>query len=127
VIERVLDAGALDAWAAPVHMKKGRFGVVLSVLVERGASQAVLDVLFRETTTFGVRISPVDRETLDRKEQEVSVGGHPVTIKVGYRDGVIVSAAPEYEDAVAVARSTGMPLKDVYRAALETFGAADNT
>jgi hypothetical protein len=127
VIERVLDAGALDAWAAPVHMKKGRFGVVLSVLVERGASQAVLDVLFRETTTFGVRISPVDRETLDRKEQEVSVGGHPVTIKVGYRDGEIVSAAPEYEDAVAVARSTGMPLKDVYRAALETFGAADNT
>ncbi len=122
VIERVLDAGALDAWATPVHMKKGRIGVVLSVLVERGASQSVLDVLFRETTTFGVRISPIDREILDRKEVEVTLAGQQIRIKVGYRDGVVVSVAPEYEDAAAVARSTGVPLKDVYRAALEGFG-----
>lgn len=121
VIERVLDAGALDAWATPVHMKKGRIGAVLSVLIERGDSQAVLDVLFRETTTFGVRISSVDREILDRKEVELAVAGHRVRIKVGYRNGAVVSAAPEYEDAAAAARATGMPLKDVYRAALETF------
>ena len=121
VIERVLAAGALDAWATPVHMKKGRIGAVLSVLIERGDSQAVLDVLFRETTTFGVRISSVDREILDRKEVEVTVAGHRVRIKVGYRQGEVVSAAPEYEDAAAAARATGMPLKDVYRAVLETF------
>lgn len=121
VIERVLDAGALDAWATPVHMKKGRIGAVLSALIERGDSQAVLDVLFRETTTFGVRISSVDREILDRKEVELAVAGHRVRIKVGYRNGAVVSAAPEYEDAAAAARATGMPLKDVYRAALETF------
>lgn len=120
-IERVLEAGALDAWATPVHMKKGRLGVVLSVLVERGASQAALDILFRETTTFGVRISPVDREILDRKEVEVTVAGQRVRVKVGYRDGELVSAAPEYEDAVKVARASGMPLKDVNRAALDAF------
>jgi uncharacterized protein (TIGR00299 family) protein len=119
VIERALDAGALDAWVTPVHMKKGRVGVVLSVLVERGASPEVLDVIFRETTTFGVRISSVDREVLDRKEVEVDVGGHSVRVKVGYRDGRVVSASPEYEDAATTARATGMPLKDVYRAALE--------
>lgn len=119
VIERVLAAGALDSWATPVHMKKGRIGVVLSILVERGASQSVLDVLFQETTTFGVRISPVDREVLDRKIIEVEVEGHQVRVKVGYRDGVRTSASPEYEDAAQVALATGMPLKDVYRAAME--------
>lgn len=125
VIERVLEAGALDAWATPVHMKKGRIGVVLSVLIERGDSQAVLDVLFRETTTFGVRISSVDREILDRKEVEVVVAGRPVMIKVGYRNGVVVSAAPGYEDAAAVARATGMALKEVYRAAREAFSRSE--
>lgn len=121
VIERVLDAGALDAWATPVHMKKGRIGAVLSVLVERGASQAVLEVLFRETTTFGVRISSVGREILDRKEVEVTVAGQLMRVKVGYRNGQIVSAAPEYEDAAAIARASGIPLKDVYQAALAAF------
>ena len=121
VIERVLQAGALDAWAIPVNMKKGRLGAVLSILIERGDSQSVLEVLFRETTTFGVRISTVDREVLDRKEVEVTVAGQRVRIKIGYRHGEVVSAAPEYEDAAAVARATGMPLKDVYRAALDAY------
>jgi uncharacterized protein (TIGR00299 family) protein len=119
VIERLLEAGALDAWATPVHMKKGRIGAVLSVLVERGASQAALDVIFRETTTFGVRVSQVDRAILDRKEIEVGVQGQRVRIKIGYRDGEIVTSSPEYEDVADVARTTGIPLKDVYRLALE--------
>ena len=119
VIERTLEAGALDAWATPAHMKKGRIGTVLSVLVEHGASQAVLDVLFRETTTFGVRISAVDREVLDRKIIDVDVEGHTVRVKVGYRDGVAITSSPEYEDVARVARSTGRPLRDVYRLALE--------
>ena len=119
VIERALEAGALDAWSTPVHMKKGRIGVVLSVLVERGVTQPILDILFRETTTFGVRISAVERETLDRKILDVEVEGHPVRVKVGYRDGVAISSSPEYEDAARVAQATGMALKDVYRLALE--------
>jgi uncharacterized protein (TIGR00299 family) protein len=118
-IERLLEAGALDAWATPVHMKKGRIGAVLSVLVERGASQAALDVIFRETTTFGVRVSQVDRALLDRKEIEVVVQGQRVRIKIGYRDGEIITSSPEYEDVADVARTTGIPLKDVYRLALE--------
>lgn len=119
VLERILGTGALDAWTTPVHMKKGRIGVVLSVLVERGASQTILDVLFQETTTFGVRISAVDREILDRKIIDVDIEGHPVKVKVGYRNGIRITASPEYEDAAQVARATGMPLRDVYRAAME--------
>jgi uncharacterized protein (TIGR00299 family) protein len=119
VIEKVLEAGALDAWSSPIQMKKGRIGFILSALVERGATQPVLDTLFKETTTFGVRIAEVDRATLDRKTFDVDVEGHNVKVKVGYRDGVVVTTSPEYEDAVAVARATGMALRDVYRVALE--------
>ena len=124
VIERVLSAGALDAWTVPAQMKKGRIGTVLSVLVERGGSQAVLDVMFHETTTLGIRISGVEREVLDRKEEEVDVAGHRVRIKVGYRNGEVVTASPEYADAAMVARTTGMPLKEVYRSARAAFEAS---
>lgn len=119
VIERVLDAGALDAWVTPIQMKKGRVGSLLSVLIERGASQPLLDVIFRETTTFGVRVSGVDREVLDRKTVEVDVEGHRVRVKVGYLRGEAVSISPEFDDAAMVARTTGLPLKEIYRIATE--------
>jgi uncharacterized protein (DUF111 family) len=116
VIERLLEAGAVDAWVTPVQMKKGRVGFLLSVLADP-ADRRVLDILFSETTTFGVRISSIEREVLDRKEIEVDVSGQRVRVKIGYRDGAIVTASPEYDDAAAAARATGLPLKDVYRAA----------
>lgn len=118
-IERVMEAGALDAWVTPVQMKKQRTGMLLSVLAEHGATQAFLDIIFRETTTLGVRISGVERAILDRKEAEVEVEGHRVRVKLGYLRGEVATRSPEYEDAAAVARATGMPLKDVYRVALE--------
>lgn len=121
VIERLLDAGAVDAWVTPIQMKKGRVGFLLSILAGQDAYQRMLDILFAETTTFGVRISPVEREVLDRKEVEVEVEGRRVRLKVGYRAGEVVTVAPEYDDAVAVARATGIPLKDVYRAALDAL------
>ena len=120
-MERLLEAGALDAWAAPVHMKKGRIGVVLSVLSDRLATPAVLEVMFHETTTLGVRITPVHRAIADRKTVEVSIAGHTVRVKVAQRKGERVNAAPEFEDAATVARATGMPLKDVYARALEAL------
>lgn len=122
-IERLLDAGALDAWVTPAHMKKGRVGMVLSVLAEHGATQALLEIIFKETTTLGVRISGLEREVLDRKEVDVEVEGHRVRVKLGYLRGEVVTRSPEYEDAAAVARASGLPLKDVYRAALEKLDA----
>lgn len=123
-IERLLDAGALDVWAAAVHMKKGRVGTILSVLSDRLVTPRVIEVLFRETTTLGVRISPIHREVADRKEVEVGVAGHRVRVKVAMRGGRRVNAAPEFEDAASAARATGMPLKDVYQAALEALPEA---
>jgi uncharacterized protein (TIGR00299 family) protein len=119
VLEAVLEAGALDAWYTPIAMKKGRPALVLSALVPPAGRDAVLDVLFRETTTLGVRLSTVAREVLDRSYVEALVEGAPVRVKVARRGGEVVTVSPEFEDARAVAQKTGLPLKDVYALAQE--------
>lgn len=120
-IERLIEAGARDAWSSPVLMKKGRHGVQLSVLATEESRRAVLDVLYRETTTLGARIRRAEKDELDRHWETAEVEGHPVRVKVGTREDQVLTAAPEYEDAAKVARITGLPLKEVYRRALEGF------
>jgi uncharacterized protein (DUF111 family) len=117
VIERLMGAGALDAWVTPIMMKKGRHGVTLSVLCDPATTKGLLDIVFTETSTLGVRIGPVEREILDRKETEVEVEGQRIRVKLGIRHGRVVTVAPEYEDAARVARAMGIPLKQVYDAA----------
>jgi uncharacterized protein (TIGR00299 family) protein len=117
-IEALLRAGADDAWTTPIHMKKDRPAFLLSILVHDARRAAVLDTLFRETTTLGCRIIPAQKEELQRSWVEVDVEGHAVRVKIARRAGEIVTMAPEYEDAVKVARATGAPLKDVYARAL---------
>jgi pyridinium-3,5-bisthiocarboxylic acid mononucleotide nickel chelatase len=118
VIESLLAAGAHDAWVTQVVMKKGRPGFVLSVLCPAIHRYHLLEILYRETTTLGVRWQPVERAILDRKWIEVDVDGHRVRVKLGVKSGDIVTASPEYEDARRVAEATGLPLKDVYAEAL---------
>jgi len=118
VIESLLAAGAHDAWVTPVVMKKGRPGLVLSALSPGIHRYHLLELLYRETTTLGVRWQPVERAILDRKWIEVDVDGHRVRVKLGLKSGDIVTASPEYEDARRVAEATGLPLKDVYAEAM---------
>lgn len=117
-VEALLAAGAVDAWVTPVVMKKGRPGYVLSALAPAPERDRVVDVFLRETTTFGVRMHEVAREVLDRSWVEVDVEGYAVRVKTGSRGGVVVTAAPEFEDARRAAKATGIPLKDVYELAL---------
>lgn len=117
VIERLLEAGAADAWFEPVDMKKDRTGFRLSVICHPTATKDLVEVLFRETTTFGIRISPLRRETLDRRIETVQIEGHAVRIKIGSRNGEVMTVTPEYEDAAAVARATGTPLREIFEAA----------
>lgn len=119
-LESLLAAGAVDAWIVPVLMKKGRPGYVVNALTAAPVRDRVVDVFLRETTTFGVRVHEVARDVLDRSWTEVEVEGHPVRVKTGSRAGVVVTAAPEFEDARRVAKATGMPLKDVYERALRS-------
>ena len=114
VVEQLLAAGAQDAWVTPITMKKGRAAQSLSVLVHPDEKDRVMDVLFRETTTLGVRIAPATREILDRRWVQVTVAGFEMRVKLGIRGGSIITYSPEHDDAVEVARASGLALREVY-------------
>ena len=117
--ERLLFTGASDAWTTPITMKKGRSALTLSVLVQPEKKDGVLDVLFAETSTLGVRMYPVSKEALERDTVTVAVKGQVVRVKLGIRKGRIVNRAPEYEDARTASRELDLPLKEVYDIAVE--------
>ncbi len=117
-IEAALEAGALDAWAAPVTMKKGRPGFLLSALVEEPAREAVTRVFFAETTTLGVRRRAVERDVLERELEAVETPYGKVRVKVARSGGRELGAHPEYDDCAALAREKGVPVREIMAAAL---------
>lgn len=117
-IERLLSAGAEDAWTTPIVMKKGRPAFTLRVLTSSASMDAVLRTIYRETTTFGLRIAGVGKHELERRWSTARVAGYDVRVKIGTFNGEDVTRSVEYEDAAKVAHITGMALKDVYDAAL---------
>ena len=116
--ERCFDAGALDVWVSPVQMKKGRPGFVFSALARPSNERAVAEAILRETTTLGVRVSPVRRWELAREWVDVDVDGEQIRVKLGLLDGRVVNVAPEHDDCLAAARRTGRPVKELWAAAL---------
>jgi pyridinium-3,5-bisthiocarboxylic acid mononucleotide nickel chelatase len=124
IIDRLLESGAHDAWTNPIVMKKGRLATTLSVLCDHGARDKVIEIIFAETTTLGLRCTPVTKHTLHRELITVDIDGHAVRVKIGRRAGEALTIAPEYEDARAVARVTGVPLKEIYAHATEAARAA---
>jgi pyridinium-3,5-bisthiocarboxylic acid mononucleotide nickel chelatase len=126
VLDRLLEAGAADVWFTPIHMKKGRPGITLSVLCPPGAEVALRGVLWRETSTLGVRGLPVRKWMLERRVVEVGVPGGTVRVKLGLDQGVVVNAAPEFADCARLAAETGRPLKEVMaRAQAAALAALD--
>lgn len=111
VLHHLLDAGASDAWLVPILMKKGRPAHTLSVLVAPDRTAAVRRVVFTETTSLGLRERAVTKRELDRDTRTVDVDGQPVTVKLGYLDGQLVNAQPEYDDVARAARLLGRPEK----------------
>lgn len=126
VVERLLAAGGADVWLTPVHMKKGRPGIVLSVLCPPGADAAVREVLWRETSTLGVRGLPVRKWMLERRTIEVDLEGGKARVKLGLDRGQVVNVAPEFADCARLAEQTGRPLKEVMaRAQAAAIAALD--
>jgi pyridinium-3,5-bisthiocarboxylic acid mononucleotide nickel chelatase len=123
-VERLMANGALDAWCTQVVMKKGRPGTVLSVLARESDVSRVEEVMFAETTTFGVRRATFERSVLDREYAQVETPYGGIRVKVGRRHGTVMTRSPEYEDCARVARERGVPLKEVYEAALAALRAA---
>ena len=122
-IEAALEAGALDAWAAPVTMKKGRPGFLLGALVEEERRTAVTEAFFDETTTLGVRRHAVERDVLDREVVPVETPYGSVGVKIARSGGVERGAHPEYDDCARRARERGVPVKEVMAAAIAAWRA----
>ena len=121
VSERLFANGALDVFLTAVQMKKGRPGTLVTVLAPEAARRTLCDLIFRETTTIGVRFETVARETLERHHVEVSVPGGQVRIKVAGRGGEIFNVAPEFDDCLRIAEATGRPVKAVQAEALQAW------
>jgi hypothetical protein len=119
--EALLRAGALDAWTAPIGMKKGRPGVMVSALGTAGDAQRLAKVLMSESTTLGVRVRPIDRIERPRRTATVQTEFGPVDVKVADGDGLPVTAKPEDSVVQAIAREKNVPAKSVYAAALAAF------
>ncbi len=117
-LERFLSEGALDAWAAPVVMKKGRPAWTLSVMCTPEMVEQMEEIFFRETGTFGVRRHLAGRTKLERKTVKVKTRRGTVGVKIGLLDGKVVSASPEYDDCRTLAARHGAALRSVYEEAL---------
>jgi len=122
LVDLLLDGEATDAWMTPVIMKKGRPGVVLSVLCLPEKMERMIDLLFKESSTFGVRANNVERHCLERREQTVETPYGPVSVKIGSWRGRDVTFSPEYEDCRRAAEASGAPLDAVYKAARMAVG-----
>jgi uncharacterized protein (TIGR00299 family) protein len=121
LMEALFAAGARDVWIAPAHMKKNRPGFVVSALCDPQKEDAVATALLRESTTLGVRRHPVRRTVLDRQVVQVETTYGQVAVKLGSRGGEVWNVAPEYESCKQRAKEHGVPVKQVYAAALAGY------
>jgi uncharacterized protein (TIGR00299 family) protein len=118
LMDALLAAGALDVWSSSIAMKKGRPAFEVSALVEPGRLDAVRRAFFLNSTTLGLRLSPVTRATLARATTSVTTPWGAVGVKVGALDGEPVNAQPEFDDCRRLAAAARIPVKRVWTAAL---------
>ena len=119
VMEKLFAAGALDVYFTPIMMKKNRPADKLSVVARRGDEQKLCDLLLRETSTLGVRVTPVRRHEAGRRMVTVSTRYGNVQVKLKLLGDEAVQASPEYEDCAALAREHDVPLAQVFNEALQ--------
>lgn len=111
-------AGAQDVFTTSIQMKKNRPATMLSVIARRSDEHVLADILLRETTTFGVRVSPIRRYEAERKMVSVSTNYGEVLVKLKIIRGQVVMAMPEYEDCRVISENRGLPLMEVYQSAI---------
>jgi uncharacterized protein (TIGR00299 family) protein len=121
VMDRLLEAGALDVFGMPVQMKKNRPGTVLTILAKPEDADQLAQIVFSETTTLGVRRREEKRQVLARKWQNVSTRFGDVRVKIASLNGTVTSYAPEYEDCRRIAVEHRVPLKAVMQEAVQQY------
>lgn len=121
LMDRLLAEGALDVFYTSIQMKKNRPGTLLSVVAPPESRERLTSLIFRETTTIGIRYRDMTRECLDRETVTVETVLGPVGIKIARRDGQLLNASPEFDDCVRIAGERGKPVKEVQALALKAF------
>ena len=119
LFDQLMDDGALDVFTTPVFMKKQRPGILLTVLCKPSEREHMLDLIFRESTTFGIRERLSKRTVLERCFQNVKTPFGGVRIKMGTHSGKVVVSSPEIEDCRRLAKENGVSVREVYNAAMK--------
>jgi pyridinium-3,5-bisthiocarboxylic acid mononucleotide nickel chelatase len=117
-VDKAMSAGALDVFQTPIHMKKNRPGVLLSVICIAAEADQFSEWMLRHTSAFGVRRTLAERRKLRREFRAVPTPFGEVSVKIGKLDGRVIQTAPEYESCKRLAEEKGVPLKTIYEAAL---------
>jgi uncharacterized protein (TIGR00299 family) protein len=125
--DRLFEAGALDVFTTPIFMKKNRPGVLLTVLAPEANLAVMEDILFRETTTLGIRRHLAERHKLQRRARTVDTPWGPVRGKLGWREGRPPVFSPEYEDCARVAHENNVALREVYAQAQRAYDDSNRT
>jgi uncharacterized protein (TIGR00299 family) protein len=119
--DRALALGALDVFLTPVLMKKNRLATKLTVLAEIDKIEALINAVFRETSSIGLRYYPVQRRVLERTVKKIRVLGEEVSIKISSLEGKTVNIQPEYADCLKLAKKSDRPVKEIIQLAIKEF------
>jgi len=117
MMEEIFAAGALDVYFAPVYMKKSRMGILLSAITKKENLKKVIDAVFQETTTLGVRVFEAGRYKLPRFFKKINTEYGSMNIKIGKSGNKIITSSPEYRDARLLARKNNVALRRIYEVA----------
>jgi len=118
---KAFSLGALDVYMTPVYMKKNRLATKLTILTGIDKIDSLIEHIFKETSSIGVRYFPVERRILERKHETISLQGEKIRIKLAFSGEKILNIQPEFEDCLRTAETTGIPLKQVMETALEKY------
>ena len=121
LIDRLLEAGALDVFYTPIQMKKGRPGTLLTVIARPATRADLTAIVFRESTTIGVRFTEMDRECLDRQTVTVETPFGTIPVKIARRGGELMNVSPEFDECARAAEASGRPVKEVHAAAMQAY------
>jgi hypothetical protein len=121
LIDRLLAEGALDVYYTSIQMKKNRPGTLLSIIAPPGARERLTAVVFRETTSIGVRYREMERECLDRETLTVETPFGPVGVKIARLNGEVMNASPEFDDCARIAAASGRPIKDIQAETMKAY------
>jgi len=127
VADQLFAIGANDVYWIPIVMKKGRPGLMLNVLLSNELSSDIEEIIFKETTTLGLRTLAASCHRLGRRWTQVNTQWGEVSIKLGFYKGKQVQYAPEFSQCEAIAHSYNVPLKTVYDQARAAYQAEINS